>query len=40
VNVLKILSTLQNTLKKSNYYKRSLIVILVTFLKKTACLHL
>jgi len=34
------ISTLQNTLKKSNYFKRRLIVILVIFLKKTACLHL
>jgi len=37
--MLKMFLTLQNTLKKSNYYKRSLIVVLVIFLK-TACLHL
>ena len=34
----KILSTLQNTLEKSNYYKRSLIVVLVIFLKKKSML--
>jgi len=27
-------------IEKSKYYERSLIVVLVIFLKKTACLHL